>query len=159
MRFSESWLRKTVRTLTIVAFAAVLAACGGAGTGYDSGGGSNGGGSDGDMSVSVTKPADGATVTAPFTVKIDSSEPLGTTDTGKHHVHVWFDDNADDYMVVESATTKITELADGSHTMHVSLRNADHSPAGAETDVSITVGDSPGGSTSGGDTGDDPYGY
>jgi hypothetical protein len=126
----------------------LLAACGGA---Y--GGGSSGG--SGGPTLSITEPANGASVTVPFMVKVTSSEQLGTTESGKHHVHLYFDDNQNDYTVVESDTAKITNAPTGRHVLHVSLRNANHSAAGAEAQVELTIGGaggqtspSPGASTS-----------
>lgn len=115
-----------------VAMLATLAACTGThgATGGDSG----------KLSVIVVEPASGATVSTPFTVKVDSSVPLGPSESGQHHVHIWFDDNESDYLIVESNTTQITDAPSGQHTMHVSLRNANHSPAGAEATTPITIG-------------------
>ena len=96
---------------------------------------------DGDaFTVSVSEPAANATVAVPFTVTVASSVPLGTTESGLHHVHVWFDDNENDYQVVEAPSVTISDLTAGPHVVHVSLRNANHSAAGAETEVPITVG-------------------
>jgi hypothetical protein len=105
-----------------------------------SGSGSTGSGSGSGRTLSVAEPASGATVTVPFTVKVNSSVPLGATNTGLHHVHVWFDDNSKDYLVVESDTTQVTNLSAGQHVMHVSLRNANHTRAGTDTETTITVG-------------------
>jgi hypothetical protein len=89
----------------------------------------------------VLEPADGATVTVPFTIKVRSSVPLGPTESGRHHVHIWFDANENDYQVVESDSLQVTDLPAGQHTVHVSLRNANHSPAGADTQTTVVVGD------------------
>jgi hypothetical protein len=84
--------------------------------------------------------ANGATVTVPFTIKVKSSVPLGPTESGRHHVHIWFDANENDYQVVESDSLEVTNLPAGQHTVHVSLRNANHSPAGADTQTMVVVG-------------------
>lgn len=130
-------VRLSGRVLPLLLAAGVLAGCG-----ADD---ATGAGGAGGLSVSVAEPAAGATVSVPFTVTVQASVPLGTTESGRHHVHIWFDDNADDYQVVEAPTTQVTQLSAGKHVMHVSLRNANHSPAGAETQVEITVGDGSGG--------------
>jgi hypothetical protein len=77
---------------------------------------------------------------------------LGSTRSGKHHVHVYFDGNDKQYEVVESDTVEISSssksaagLSQGKHELNVSLRNADHSPAGAETKLTVDVGGSGGG--------------
>jgi hypothetical protein len=130
------------------AFALVAAACGGG-----SGGGSGAGGG----SVEITSPQDGEAVSVPFTVEIDSSEELGAPETGKHHVHVYFDGNEDEYEVVEALSYEVPDLASGEHTITASLRNADHSDAGAEAEVTVTVEGSGGGEEDGG--GDRGYDY
>lgn len=114
-----------------------------------------GGGTAGNSSsneVSVTEPADGASVQLPFTLKVKSSVPLGPTKSGQHHIHVFFDGNSKQYEVVESDTVQITSssksaagLSPGKHELDVSLRNADHSAAGFETKITVDVGGSGGG--------------
>jgi hypothetical protein len=110
----------------------------------------------GKLSVVVVEPASGARVSTPFTVKIDSSVPLGPSESGRHHVHIWFDDNESDYLIVESDTTQVTKAPAGQHTMHVSLRNANHSPAGAEASTPVTVGSGGGPTSSSGGDGASP---
>lgn len=126
----------------------LAAGCGGAETG---GGGDGGDAGAGDMTLEITSPTDGDTVELPFAVELDSSEELGPTDSGLHHVHVYFDGNEEEFTVVESESTEVTDLQEGEHVVTASLRNADHSPAGVETEVTVTVGS--GGM--GDDTGDD----
>jgi hypothetical protein len=72
-----------------------------------------------------------------------ATDDPGGADTGRHHAHIWFDDHADDYRVVEAPTVEITDLPAGQHVMHVSLRNANRTPTGAETQLPITVGGAP----------------
>ena len=137
--------------VAIGALAAVLAGCGTDGPAAGAGGDS--------LSVAVREPAPNATVTVPFTVTVAASVPLGATDTGRHHVHIWFDEHANEYRVVEAPTVEITDLPAGQHIMHVSLRNANHSPAGAETQVPITVGGARASPAPAGTEPDQPYGY
>jgi hypothetical protein len=116
-----------------------------AGCGGDDAGG---GGSDG-PSVQIMQPADGASLSVPFTLKVESSEELGTTESGLHHIHLYFDGNDDTYEVLEDPADEEIEIdADspalegiepGEHTLEVSLRNADHSAAGAEDEVEVTI--------------------
>ena len=75
----------------VCALAFCVAACGGddgddAATTTDDNGG---------MTVEILQPADGDTISMPFTLEVESSEELGTTDTGLHHVHVLFDGDDD----------------------------------------------------------------
>jgi hypothetical protein len=115
--------------------AAGLVACG------DQGEETSSSGTGGGMSVTVVEPAAGAKVDVPFTVKIDSTVSLGATETGKHHVHIWFDDDEDNYLIVEADSTEINAAPTGEHVMHVSLRNANHSPAGVEATTRVVVGE------------------
>lgn len=110
---------------------------GGGGGGYGGGGGDAGAG---DMTLQITSPADGDTVEVPFTVELDSSEELGPTDSGAHHVHVFFDGDDTEYLVVEGESVEVTDLPEGEHVVNASLRNADHSPAGVEAEATVTVG-------------------
>jgi hypothetical protein len=111
-----------------------LVACGGGTTGATaSATGPNG------LSMSVTEPTMGASVTAPFTVKVSSSVPLGVVSTGMHHLHIWFDGDANKYQMVESDTGQVKSVPAGAHAMHVSLRNADHTAAGVDVEVPLTV--------------------
>ncbi|MFC8799834.1 hypothetical protein ACFT2C_19030 [Promicromonospora sp. NPDC057138] len=135
----------------------LAAGCGGGGTGggYGGGGGSGDGGA-GDMTLEITSPADGDEVDVPFTVELKSSEELGPTDSGKDHVHVFFDGDDQEYMVVEGNSVEVTDLTEGEHEIDASLRNADHSAAGVETSITVTVGSGGTGSDSN-DTSDDGY--
>jgi hypothetical protein len=117
--------------LALMLTAVLLVACG------DDGAGSSGAGG---PTIAITQPAGGTTVTVPFTVTFTSSVPLGAEDTGLHHVHLYFDGNSDDYLIVRGTTVQVTEAPAGSHTMHLSLRNANHSAAGAEAEVPLTIG-------------------
>jgi hypothetical protein len=129
----------------------LAAGCSSGGTGGGSGGGGDAGGAGGGgKTLEITSPADGDTVDVPFTVELSSSEELGPTDSGVHHVHVFFDGDDEEYLVVESESVEVTDLPEGEHVVNASLRNADHSPAGAETEVTVTVG-----TGAGSDTGDD----
>jgi hypothetical protein len=93
----------------------------------------------GEPTLSISQPAAGAAVSVPFTVQFASSVPLGDEATGLHHVHLYFDDHSDDYLIVESTSVQVTDAPPGQHVMHLSLRNANHSPAGAEIQMAVTV--------------------
>ncbi len=86
--------------------------------------------------VEIVAPEDGTEVGVPFTLELDSNVTLGP---GEFHVHVFFDGNNDDYTIVEGASHQVTDLDPGAHTIGVSLRNPDHSDAGATDEASITV--------------------
>jgi len=110
--------------------------------------GSSGSGGGGGMTLKITSPDAGATVEVPFTVDLSSSVPLGPTDSGKHHVHVFFDGDDQQYLVVEGDSVQVTDLPAGEHEIDASLRNADHSAAGVETHIDVTVGSAGSGSGS-----------
>lgn len=153
--------------IAVMLGAMVLA--GGTACGSDSSGAasSGSGGAGGAMTLSIVEPADAASVQLPFTLRLNSSVPLGTTESGQHHVHVYFDGNDSKYEVVESDTVEISTssksaegLSPGQHELNASLRNADHSPAGVETKIMIQVGGAGGGQPStgtGGTGGGDGY--
>lgn len=137
---------------TAAVLALVLAGCGS----DDSNTSTTSEGGDG-PSVEIVQPADGDALSTPFTLVVDSSEELGTTDSGNHHVHIYFDGDDSAYEVIESGNGEEHEigadspavegLEPGEHVLNISLRNADHSAAGAEDELTVTVDDT--GSTSG----------
>ena len=80
-----------IRILAITSALLLLAAgCGGDSGSADSASDGSGGG----LSLRIVEPAGDASVSTPFMVKVESSVALGTTESGKHHIHVSFDDNA-----------------------------------------------------------------
>jgi len=118
------------------------------------------GASTGSEPIEITSPSDGDQVGGAFDVAFASSEDLGPTDTGKHHVHLFFD-GSDDYEVVETESFTVDTLDEGEHTIKAALANADHSLTGDETEITVEVGSGGAGSGGGGgaDTTDDPYDY
>jgi hypothetical protein len=90
---------------------------------------------------SITAPGDGASVSEPFTVKVDAGQPLGDPSTGNDHVHLCFDgaDCSVDYKIMYSDSMQLTDLSPGQHTIEASLRNPDHSPAGPTATITVTV--------------------
>jgi hypothetical protein len=116
-------------------------------TGCGSGDGSAKAADIGQHKVTITSPADGATVGMPFTLKFSTSVPIGPTDTGRGHVHVIIDRHTDDYTVVTTPTYTITDLPPGKHVVDVTLQHADHSPDGASAEITVNVGGSGGAAT------------
>jgi hypothetical protein len=102
--------------------------------------GASAGGSS-DLSLKIVSPKNGAHVTVPFTLRLDPSVPLGNTDTGRNHVHVGFDGQSVDVErnLVFGDSCTVTNLAPGKHTIEASLRNADHSAAGADDTITVMV--------------------
>jgi hypothetical protein len=93
----------------------------------------------GSPSVSITSPADGATVGSDVEVSWDTSEQLGPPDSGRDHVHVFVDGHSNDYTVVGGNSFTVEGLSPGQHTLDVTLQHADHSSAGAEDEVEVNV--------------------
>ena len=118
--------------LLLGALALILVSCGGDDEGTSAG--DNGG-----PSLSIAEPSDGAEVELPLTVRFTSDSELGPADSGASHVHLWLDGNEEDYEVIEGDEFKIRDLSPGEHTIDVSLRNANHSAAGAQDEITITV--------------------
>lgn len=122
-----------------------------------------GGASAGTETLAITAPTEGAALTLPFTVQLASNVPLAEPETGEHHVHVFFDGDDSEYLLVYGTSIEVselpTDLPPGRHVLTASLRHADHSAAGVEAQVEVVLG--PGSGTSGG-TGGAPggdYGY
>ena len=117
----------------VLALALVAAACA---KSSNSGSGASGG-----LSLKISSPTDGSSVSEPFTLTVDSSVPLGDPSTGDHHVHLCFDGASCDteYQLVYGDTFQVTALPSGKHTIEASLRNADHSPAGPTATITVTV--------------------
>lgn len=125
--------------LTLACFIALtLVAAGCAKKSSPSSGGSGGSGS---SDFSIASPSDGASVSEPFTLTVNSSEALGDPSTGDDHVHLCFDgaDCSVDYKIVYSNTYQVTDLPAGQHTITASLRHADHSAAGPTATITVTV--------------------
>ena len=96
----------------------------------------------GDLTIKVTSPADGAEVTTPFMVQIESNVPMGPPESGNHHAHLYFDTDisSSDYDLVYANSAQVTRpLSPGKHTIIASLRNPDHSDAGPSQTFTVTV--------------------
>jgi hypothetical protein len=115
------------------------------------------------LSLGIASPSDNGQVTTPFEVQLDSSVPLGSPETGRHHVHLYYDTATPtgEYDLVYGDRAQVTTLPPGTHTILASLRNANHGDAGPRALISVTVGGSgavtpqPGGET----VPVDSYGY
>lgn len=116
---------------TLVALGLLTASCGGGNT-------SSGGG----PSLNIASPANGASVSEPFTITFDASVPLGALSTGNDHVHVCFDGascDAGNYKIAYGDSYQVTGLPAGKHTIEASLRHTDHSAAGATATITVTI--------------------
>jgi hypothetical protein len=129
----------------LFALALLAAACGGASA--SASGGSGG------PSLKIASPANGAMVSAPFTVRFDASVPLGDPSTGDNHVHVCFDgascDELSSSVIAYGNSVQVSGLKPGMHTIEASLRSADHSDTGVSDTITVQVtGTSAGAGTS-----------
>jgi hypothetical protein len=136
-----------------LAFALVLAACGGGSSASSAG----------PASIRITAPANGATVARRFTVTLDPSVAIGEPDTGRHHVHLYYDGNRTtnqaDYDIAYRTSFTVTRLAPGEHTIEAVIANADHSVTDAHTEITVTVSASGGGDGARATTTTAPYDY
>jgi hypothetical protein len=150
---------RTVRRVALTVLVPIALVAAGCGDDDVYGSGGSGGGSssgdNGDMTLKITAPTDQAQVDSSFEVKVDSSVDLGPTDSGKHHIHLYYDGDTDDgdYDIVYGDTFTVDrDLGDGDHTIKAVIANADHSLTDAEAEVHVSVGGSGGGGDDGGDT-------
>jgi len=114
-----------------------------------------GAGSASNATIGFVSPSDGATVSLPFDVELQASEPLGDPSTGNRHAHIYFDTGTDaaDYDIVYGTTWQVTrQLTPGKHTLTVALANPDHSLAGPTQQITVTVAGGSNASPSGGAT-------
>jgi len=94
------------------------------------------------LRVAIAAPSDNAQVATSFEVQLDSSVPLGSPDTGRHHVHLYYDTPTPNggYDLVYGDRAQVAALTPGTHTVLASLRNANHSDAGPRALITVTVG-------------------
>jgi hypothetical protein len=94
------------------------------------------------MTVQITSPADGAAVSSPFTVQLSTSVPIGEPDTGRHHVHLYYDGQTaeGEYDIVYGETATVDRLSPGRHQIEAVIANADHSLTDARTTITVDVG-------------------
>ena len=100
-----------------------------------------GGGTGGGATISIASPAQGPEVWVPFDVQLNSSVPIGTPDTGNHHVHLYFNSGTDgaDYDSCTALRGGDAAVVARPHTIVAALANADHSLAGPTQTITVTV--------------------
>lgn len=126
------------RLKMLMAAGGALVALAGCGGGSEAAGESGSGGG-GKPTLKIDSPANGANVKGNVEVKFTPSVPIGKEDTGKDHVHFVVDGKTDEYTVVRSSPYTVPNLAPGKHTIAITLQHADHSPAGANAEISVNV--------------------
>jgi hypothetical protein len=125
----------------VAAMAAALvllaAACGGDDDTASKGSGSGGGSGSKAMTIKIVKPkeayADGVNLT------FDTNVPIGKTDTGEHHIHLYRDGNTSQYDIAYSKSLMVKDLKPGEHTLKAVIANPDHSLTDASDEVKIDV--------------------
>jgi hypothetical protein len=93
------------------------------------------------MRIRVVKPRDRASVPPTFTVRIRTNVAIGEPDTGRHHIHLYWDGERDDgrYDIVYAKTFRKKGLAPGRHRLDAVIANADHSTTDAHQSLVVTV--------------------
>jgi hypothetical protein len=137
-----SWSRRLAVAVSAVALVGA-AGCGGSTT-QGTGGGQaqdqeTSAAAAGAPRVTITSPKNGAEVGKSFPLMFTSSVPIGALETGADHVHVVVDGDTSDFSVVTARRTMVTNLSPGRHTVGITLQHADHSPAGAQDQVTVMV--------------------
>ena len=96
--------------------------------------------------IDVTTPTDGATVGESFDVDVDTGASIGEPDTGRQHLHFYYDvePGAEDYDIVYDLPFTTRELSPGEHTVHVAVANGDHSLTDVRDEFTVTVDPSAG---------------
>jgi hypothetical protein len=123
-------MRKIHLALAMGVAGVLLTACGGA---------SGVTGAEAAPTLTIITPKNGDIVNQPFILRFKANVPIGPTDTGKDHVHVFADGRESDYTVVTSSPYTIKNLPAGTHRIGVTLEHADHSPAGATTEITVQI--------------------
>jgi hypothetical protein len=136
IRPSRHSRRVAVITVVIAALALFAAACGGD---------DDDAGASGPPSVGITAPTADARVGRSFDVNFVINFPIGEPDTGRDHVHLYYDGNMTEgeYGIAYGDTFTVTDLAPGQHTLQAFVAHADHSVTDAHSDeITVDVTDS-----------------
>lgn len=101
---------------------------------------------DGEFTVEILGPADGAEVGFPFTLELSVNTELGPPDSGLHHAHVFVDGDTGNFEIIDSETADISAdspvvagVEAGERVVNVTLHTANHEPLGAEDEVTIQL--------------------
>ena len=137
-----TWTRKLAVAASAVALVTAAGCAGGSSQGSSGGSAqdssASGSNNSSAPSVTITSPKSGAKVGSSFPLTYKSSVPIGALETGVELVHVVIDGNTNDFTVVTAKKTMVKNLA-GKHTVGITLQHADHSPAGAQDQVTVMV--------------------
>ena len=91
--------------------------------------------------IHVTSPKRGAVVPRTFTVRIATNVAIGPPDTGRHHIHLYWDGQRAEgkYDIVYKKTFKKKGLSPGVHHLDAVIANADHSTTSTHEKLDVTV--------------------
>lgn len=133
----------------VLPIALLAAACGGGDDTASAGGGGS------SPTVAITSPADGDTVGRSFDIKLDVNFPIGEPDTGRDHVHLYYDGNRaeGEYGIAYAKTFTVTGLSPGEHEIEAVVAHADHSTTDAHSQpITVMVSESGGAGTDSSET-------
>jgi hypothetical protein len=143
----------------VLPIALLAAACGGDDDTASAGG-------DSSPTVAIASPSDGAAVGRSFEVRLDVNFAIGDPDTGRDHVHLYYDGNRTEgeYGIAYAETFTVEGLSPGEHEIEAVVAHADHSTTDAHSQpITVTVSDSPTDGATSGTTattsGDDGFSY
>jgi len=100
--------------------------------------GSGSGSGSGTRSISVTSPANGATVSSPVVLNLAAKgAEIGTPDTGKMHFHIYVD-NSSQYTIAYTTEASVP-VPPGKHTLRIVLAEPNHTETSTTTSITVTV--------------------
>jgi hypothetical protein len=100
-------------------------------------------GADDPMRIRVVAPSDDTVVPTRFPVRIKTNVAIGEPDTGRHHIHLYWDGERDEgeYDIVYKKRFTKKGLEPGTHTLDAVIANADHSTTDAHDVLQVSVSD------------------
>ena len=134
-----TWSRKLAVAASAVALVSAAGCAGGSSQGASGGSAQDSSAGSAAPAVNITSPQNGAKVSSSFPLTFKSSVPIGPLESGEDHVHVIIDGNLNSYTVVTAKNYMVKNLSPGKHTVGITLQHADHSPAGAQDQVTVMV--------------------
>jgi hypothetical protein len=101
---------------------------------------------DGEFTLEIVSPSDGAEVGLPFTIELSTNAELGPPDSGLQHAHVFVDGDMSNFEIIDSEAWEIgadspilAGVEAGERVLNVTLHTANHEPLGAEHEVTIQL--------------------
>lgn len=101
---------------------------------------------DGDFTLEILEPSEGAEVGLPISIELSTNAELGPPDSGLHHAHVFVDGDMNNFEIIDAETFEIPAdspilagVEAGERVLNVTLHTANHEPVGAEDEVTIQL--------------------